>query len=68
MKFAFITPRYGAEIGSGPEHACRLLAERVVELELRGEGASELPAWTAGAHIDVVLPGDMWFRTGPERK
>lgn len=31
MKFAFITPRYGAEIGSGPEHACRLLAERVVE-------------------------------------
>ncbi len=31
MKLAFITPRYGAEIPSGPEHACRLLAERVVE-------------------------------------
>lgn len=31
MKFAFITPRYGAEIGSGPEHACRLLAEQVSE-------------------------------------
>jgi hypothetical protein len=29
MKFAFITPRYGAEIGAGPEHACRLLAEHV---------------------------------------
>lgn len=31
MKFAFITPRYGAEISSGPEHACRLLAEEVAQ-------------------------------------
>ncbi len=29
MRFAFVTPRYGAEIGTGPEHACRLLAEHV---------------------------------------
>ncbi len=29
MKLALITPRYGAEIGSGPEHACRLFAERM---------------------------------------
>jgi glycosyltransferase involved in cell wall biosynthesis len=29
MRFAFITPRYGADIGDGPEHACRLLAEQV---------------------------------------
>jgi glycosyltransferase involved in cell wall biosynthesis len=29
MRFAFITPRYGADIGGGPEHACRLLAEQV---------------------------------------
>jgi glycosyltransferase involved in cell wall biosynthesis len=29
MKFAFITPRYGADISEGPEHACRLLAEQV---------------------------------------
>lgn len=29
MRFAFITPRYGADITSGPEHACRLLAEQV---------------------------------------
>ena len=29
MKFAFVTPRYGAEISAGPEHACRLLAEQV---------------------------------------
>ena len=31
MKFAFITPRYGADISAGAEHACRLLAERVSE-------------------------------------
>jgi glycosyltransferase involved in cell wall biosynthesis len=29
MKFAFITPRYGADIGGGPEHVCRLFAEQV---------------------------------------
>ena len=29
MKFAFITPRYGADISSGPDHACRLLAEQL---------------------------------------
>lgn len=29
MKFAFVTPRYGANITSGAEHACRLLAEQV---------------------------------------
>ena len=29
MKFAFVAPRYGAEISSGPDHACRLLAEQV---------------------------------------
>ena len=31
MKFAFVTPRYGADIPSGAEHACRLLAEQVCE-------------------------------------
>ena len=29
MKFAFITPRYGAEITTGAEHAARLIAEQV---------------------------------------
>jgi len=29
MKFAFITPRYGADIPGGPERACRLLAEQL---------------------------------------
>ena len=31
MKFAFVTPRYGADISSGPEHASRLLAEHLSE-------------------------------------
>lgn len=31
MKIAFVTPRYGAEISDGAEHACRLLAEQLVE-------------------------------------
>jgi glycosyltransferase involved in cell wall biosynthesis len=31
MKFAFITPRYGAEITHGAEHVCRRLAEQVCE-------------------------------------
>jgi len=31
VKFAFVTPRYGADIPSGAEHACRLLAEQVCE-------------------------------------
>lgn len=31
MRFAFVTPRYGADITSGPEHACRLLAEQVCQ-------------------------------------
>jgi glycosyltransferase involved in cell wall biosynthesis len=29
VKFAFVTARYGADIASGPEHACRVLAEQV---------------------------------------
>lgn len=29
MRFAFITPRYGAEITHGPEHAARLFAEQL---------------------------------------
>jgi glycosyltransferase involved in cell wall biosynthesis len=31
VKFAFITPRYGAEFGTGAEHACRLLAEQIAK-------------------------------------
>jgi glycosyltransferase involved in cell wall biosynthesis len=29
VKLAFVTPRYGADIVNGPEHACRLLAEHI---------------------------------------
>jgi glycosyltransferase involved in cell wall biosynthesis len=31
VKLAFVTPRYGADISTGAEHACRLLAERVCQ-------------------------------------
>ena len=31
MRFAFVTPRYGADIISGAEHACRLFAQQVSE-------------------------------------
>jgi glycosyltransferase involved in cell wall biosynthesis len=29
VRLGFVTPRYGADLSSGPEHACRLLAEQV---------------------------------------
>ena len=35
----------------------RPVAERIVEIELRADGT--LPEWTPGAHIDLVLPGDI---------
>jgi len=31
VKFAFITPRYGADVSAGADHACRLLAEQVAK-------------------------------------
>jgi glycosyltransferase involved in cell wall biosynthesis len=31
VRFGFITPRYGADITSGAEHACRLLAQQLCE-------------------------------------
>ena len=36
VKFAFITPRYGADVGTGAEHACRLIAEQVMRTPRRG--------------------------------
>lgn len=35
------------------------LAERVVELELLPAEGGALPEWQAGAHVDLVLPGDV---------
>lgn len=34
-------------------------AEGVVVLDLRAADGSELPAWSAGAHIDLRLPGEL---------
>lgn len=36
------------------------LADRIVELELQGPGGEELlPQWEPGAHVDVVVPGEV---------
>jgi cytochrome P450/ferredoxin-NADP reductase len=36
----------------------RPVADRTIEIELRANADALLPDWTAGAHIDLVLPGD----------
>jgi glycosyltransferase involved in cell wall biosynthesis len=49
MKFAFIAPRYGADVTSGPDHACRLLAEQVSarhDVDVLTTCAREPGAWT----------------------
>ena len=49
MKFAFITPRYGADLTSGAEHACRMLAEHVAErhdVEVLTTCATDPATWT----------------------
>ena len=35
------------------------VADGVVAIELAGRGGSALPAWTPGAHIDLVLPSGL---------
>lgn len=37
----------------------RMVAEQVVALELRASGDNKLPAFTAGSHIDVMLPNGL---------
>lgn len=37
-------------------HRIRTLAEGIIEIDLRPAAGHELPAYTAGAHIDVELP------------
>ncbi len=39
--------------------AIRPLAERIIELELRAPAGTQLPEWTPGAHVDLVLPGEI---------
>ena len=48
MKFAFITPRYGGEIATGAEHACRLLAEQLClkhDVEVLTTAARDRRTW-----------------------
>ena len=48
MRFAFVTPRYGADIASGAEHACRLLAEQVCQrhaVDVLTTCASDATTW-----------------------
>ncbi|TMR97174.1 PDR/VanB family oxidoreductase [Nonomuraea basaltis] len=40
-------------------HARHQAADGVVALDLRDPSGGELPAWTPGAHIDLVLAGDL---------
>ncbi|MGV7217423.1 cytochrome P450/oxidoreductase [Bradyrhizobium sp. UFLA05-112] len=55
----------GAPIPAGRgEHvleigAIRRLAKGIIELEFRASTGAGLPEWTAGAHIDLVLPGNV---------
>ena len=37
----------------------RPVADRTIEIELRANEDAKLPDWTVGAHIDLVLPGDI---------
>jgi cytochrome P450/ferredoxin-NADP reductase len=62
------TPRAAAAVGSiraGYRElaltvaAIHPLAERVIELELRAPSGEFLPEWAPGAHIDLVLAGDI---------
>lgn len=62
------TPRSAASSGSiraGHKElalsiaAITRVADRTIELELQAGADDALPEWAAGAHIDVVLPGDI---------
>ncbi|QLH13025.1 cytochrome P450 [Paracoccus pantotrophus] len=39
--------------------AIRPVADHTVEIELRANAGAALPDWTPGAHIDLVLPGEI---------
>jgi len=48
VRFAFITPRYGADVATGPDHACRLLAEQLArrhDVEVLTTTAHDPASW-----------------------
>jgi glycosyltransferase involved in cell wall biosynthesis len=59
MRFAFVSPRYGGDISSGAEHACRLLAERLSarhDVEVLTTAARDARTWKneLGEGVDRV--------------
>lgn len=51
MKFAFVTPRYGAEITTGPEHGAWLLAEQLAQkhdVDVLTTCATDAATWKNG--------------------
>src|SRR5690606_20979334 len=40
-------------------HARERVADGVIALELRDPAGAELPAWTPGAHLDLLLPNSL---------
>jgi ferredoxin-NADP reductase len=40
-------------------HRRRIVAEDVIELDLRASDGASLPKWEAGAHLNVTLPNDV---------
>ncbi|MFZ4515476.1 MAG: glycosyltransferase family 4 protein [Acidimicrobiia bacterium] len=57
MKFAFVTPRYGAEIHGGAEQAARLLAESIVARSAHAVEVFTSCATDAGTFVDAYPKG-----------
>jgi glycosyltransferase involved in cell wall biosynthesis len=58
VKFAFITPRYGADVAVGAEHGCRLLAEQLARRH-------DVDVLTTTAHDSVTWKNE--FAEGADR-
>ena len=64
MKFAFVTPRYGADISAGAEHACRLIAEHVCErhdVDVLTTCARDHRTWKNDTRKDPIASEAFWF-------
>ena len=71
MKFAFITPRYGADISAGAEHACRLLAEQVSErhdVDVLTTCARDHATWKNEYRRDRTASAACWSAASPSAR